>query len=732
MAQMCPNCSVDNPDDAQTCANCETILRGLLGKDTILSDRYRVESVLGCGAMGAVYLTTDNRLTGRRCAIKENKSDPGLPHKLQEQAREQFLGEASVLARLDHSRLPKVSDYFLENDREYLVMDYVDGDDLITVLYQSKAPLPEATVLEWADQVLDALEYLHTLEPQPIIHRDIKPANLRVNSRGRVKLVDFGLVKLLDPTNPATKVELRGLGTPAYAPLEQFADSHTHTDARSDIYALGATLYHMLTHVPPTEVHQRLIKPATLLPPRELNVNLSAQTEQALLKAMAIHPDERFQSAKEMRQALQQAATALQNGPVAAAPLLPKTAPAPARRLPVWIFALLGLIFLALVGGALYAFMFNGLSDAPGSVQPLALAGTSATNTPTPPLEVQPLSDAPTVPPGTSNTTDEADAPAAESTATPTATPEQPPTPTTTPTATSTATPTPQPVNSAPLSSIPNASLAGTLAYPVFNGTDFDLYFGQADGSGTALFREHASQPAFSPDGTRIAFHSWLNPWGLVTMPLPKSEPLIIANFVEDQLPTWTLDGNEIIYLSRREGDRKSRLVKVGSTQLNSSGAVLGEGEYPTVSATGDLIFRGWGNSGTGIRLADTNFNNLRPITRRDEDTAPALSPDGKKVAFMSQREGNWDIYVANADGSSPIRITTNPGEDGLPTWSPDGKVIAYISQRDGEWSMWVTLPTGEDQRQLFELEGSPDGYVGANRNASRGWTEERISWKIP
>ena len=95
----------------------------------------------------------------------------------------------------------------------------------------------------------------------------------------------------------------------------------------------------------------------------------------------------------------------------------------------------------------------------------------------------------------------------------------------------------------------------------------------------------------------------------------------------------------------------------------------------------------------------------------------------------MSRRDGNWDIFVANVDGSNPNRITSNPNEDGLPAWSPDGKAIAFVSLRDGEWGVWATLPTGEDQRLLFKMEGSPDGLVGANRNASRGWTEERISW---
>ncbi|MCG3212201.1 MAG: Serine/threonine-protein kinase PknD [Anaerolineae bacterium] len=719
MTQMCPGCSFDNSDEAQVCINCDSTLRGLLGKGSVLSQRYTAVGVLGYGAMGAVYLAEDNRLAGRRCAIKENRPDESLPDKLRGQAREQFLAEASVLARLDHSRLPKVSDYFVENNREYLVMDYVEGDDLVSVLTKSKQPLDEQTVLEWADQVLDALDYLHNHEPQPIIHRDIKPANLRVNSRGRVKLVDFGLVKLLDPSNPATKVELRGLGTPAYAPLEQFAGSQEHTDARSDIYALGATLYHLVTHIPPSEVHQRLFDPEALVKPRQLNPGLSEATEQAILKAMAVYPNERFQSAAEMRAALTEIAKGSQQPQPVAAPAQPRAAAAPPRRaMPLWLVSLLGVLLVGLVGSALYMFVFAGGNGGQALPRPIALAGSDPTATPAS-LSVQPLSDAPANEPTSAG-------PVVEPTATP------PPTDTPTlapPTATPTASPTTAPAAGSGGTAISPASLVGTIAYPVFNGTDFDLYFGRADGSGTMLFRKHASQPAFSADGTRIAFHSWLEPWGLVTMQLPDSEPLLIADFVEDQLPTWTSDGGEIIYLSRREGDRKSRLIKVGSTQLNSNGMVLGEGEYPTVASTGDLIFRGWGNSGTGLRLGSINFDNLQPVTQRDEDTAPSLSPNGRKVAFMSRREGNWDIFVANIDGSNPIRITSNPGDDGLPAWSPDGNVIAFVSQRDGKWGIWVTLPTGEGQRLLFELEGSPDGYVGANRNASRGWTEERISW---
>jgi len=214
-----------------------------------------------------------------------------------------------------------------------------------------------------------------------------------------------------------------------------------------------------------------------------------------------------------------------------------------------------------------------------------------------------------------------------------------------------------------------------------------------------------------------------------MTMPLAEGEPKLVANFVEDQLPTWSSDSSEIYFLSRREGDRKSRLMKVGSSQVRSAGSVLGEGEYPMIGQNGVLVFRGWGSTGAGIRLSTDPLSNVQSITDSDDDTAPALSPDGQRVAFMSRQDGNWEIYVVNIDGSEIQRLTDNAAEDGLPTWSPDGRVLAFVSNQGEGWGVWAMTPTGQDQQQLFAIEGSPDGFVGTNRDASRGWLEERISW---
>jgi TolB protein len=204
----------------------------------------------------------------------------------------------------------------------------------------------------------------------------------------------------------------------------------------------------------------------------------------------------------------------------------------------------------------------------------------------------------------------------------------------------------------------------------------------------------------------------------------------LIANFVEDQLPTWTADNQEIYFLSRRDGDRKSRLRKVGSLQTRSAGVVIGEGEYPTIGLSGPLVFRGWGSTGSGIRISANPLNDWQPLTDSDDDTAPALSPDGQKIAYMSRRAGNWEIYLINADGSDARRLTDNGADDGLPTWSPDGRAIAFVSNRGGRWAIWATTLDGNLQQELFAMEGSPDGFVGTDRNASRGWLEERISWK--
>jgi len=201
--------------------------------------------------------------------------------------------------------LPKVSDFFSTGGRDYLVMDFVPGKDLRTLMNEARQKnefLAERDVLNWASQLADALSYMHSQNP-PILHRDIKPGNLKLTPTGLLKLVDFGLVKIL-ALDEVTITILQGRGTALYTPLEQYGGDSGHTDARSDIYAFGATLYHLLTSHSPVEARELFLHPEALSPPRQLNPDISQRTERAVLWAMNLHPDERPQSVEIFKQAL--------------------------------------------------------------------------------------------------------------------------------------------------------------------------------------------------------------------------------------------------------------------------------------------------------------------------------------------------------------------------------------------------------------------------------------------
>ncbi len=260
----------------------------------ILHKRYKIERVIGQGGKGCIYLANDARLAGRLCAVKEVENDPSLSKALLQETREQFLQEARLLARLDHPNLPKVSDFFSILDKDYLVMDFVPGDDLRTLMIKSSQAgkfLPEKDVISWATQLGDALTYLHEQET-PILHRDIKPSNLKVTPSGLIKLVDFGLARLLAP-GEVTITILQGQGTAQYTPLEQYGGDSTHTDARSDIFSFAATLYHLLTNEAPANVRDRFLDPQALIAPRKINPLISPRTEKVILWGLQLHPDER-------------------------------------------------------------------------------------------------------------------------------------------------------------------------------------------------------------------------------------------------------------------------------------------------------------------------------------------------------------------------------------------------------------------------------------------------------
>lgn len=261
-----------------------------LSPGSILHARYRIVRTLGQGGFGTMYRVWDTTL-GRPCALKENlDSSPEI--------QRQFLREAKILANLLHPNLPRVTDYFIEGQQQYLVMDFIEGHDLQEMLEDRGGPLPENEVLPWIEQICDALNYLHTQKP-PVIHRDIKPANIKITPAGLAILVDFGIAKVYDP-QAKTTVGAQAV-TPGFSPHEQYGQGVT--DARTDIYALGATLYTLLTGVEPPESIQRVVRDPLVLP-RSLNPALSLRTSSALVKALQVDASQRFQSAADFKAAL--------------------------------------------------------------------------------------------------------------------------------------------------------------------------------------------------------------------------------------------------------------------------------------------------------------------------------------------------------------------------------------------------------------------------------------------
>ncbi|MEK7439936.1 MAG: FHA domain-containing serine/threonine-protein kinase [Chloroflexota bacterium] len=264
---------------------------------TILQDRYRIEAMLGQGGMGAVYRAFDLSLQVL-CAVKENTARR-RNQDLSAEITQQFEREAVILAGLLHQNLPRVTNYFKFGDDQYLVMDFVDGEDLAARLERC-GRFSEAETLKWIGQVCDALTYLHNHPRAPIIHRDVKPANIKITPEGRAMLVDFGLSKMHE-SNVSTIAGAKGWSS-GFSPPEQY-DLAT-TDTRSDQYALAATTYALLSGKIPPDALERKLGYIQLTPLRKIVPGVSESVDDAVVRAMSLDPDERFESIEAFRLAL--------------------------------------------------------------------------------------------------------------------------------------------------------------------------------------------------------------------------------------------------------------------------------------------------------------------------------------------------------------------------------------------------------------------------------------------
>jgi serine/threonine-protein kinase len=395
---------------------------GELTVGTILRGGYRIIRQIASGGMGAVYLAEHLGLNSQ-VALKEVREALLADPQERDLARKQFANEARLLANLRHPNLPGIRDFFEENGKQYLVMDFVQGETLQSLLDRVTAPLTQRQVIGWALQICNVLEYLHQ---QNIIFRDLKPGNIMLMPSGQIKLIDFGIAKVF---NPIKGTDTLKIGTPGYSPPEQYGGKGG-TDPRSDIYALGATLHHLITNHDPTQEMPFYFPTA---PARMFAPSVSASFEAVISKATHYERSSRYSSVAEMRQALE-------------ACLRPSKGNGTSLPIKVGILAaaLAGLMVICV--GSLVAAGFQGYGP---------LVALLATPTPTPTPTFTPTST-----------------PTPTSTFTPTMTPTN--TPTRTPTLTPTRTPTP---TFTPLPTLTPVPVRG-LSYFTFgrNGVSFDCY----------------------------------------------------------------------------------------------------------------------------------------------------------------------------------------------------------------------------------------------------------------
>lgn len=636
-----------------------------LARGTLLHGRYRIMEILGQGGMGSIYRAIDERL-GVEVAVKENFFTT------EEYAR-QFRLEAVILASLRHPNLPRVSDHFVEDEGQYLVMDYIEGEDLRQRM-ERRGTISEEEAVMIGAAVCDALTYLHTRKP-PILHRDIKPGNIKITPDGHIFLVDFGLAKVVEGSQ-ATSTGARAM-TPGYSPPEQYGTART--DARTDIYSLGATLYAALTGVIPEDGLARAMGNTELTPLRKRNPKVSRRLAAVIEKAMAIDPAERYQTAEEFKRALLAAKgiTERETGtytvpppsqpfalsesteqdksptPVSATnggkspipvPLVEEEQPfRPPKRKKRGIgclgWGLLGM-FLLFGAGLLGIYVYPQevrqiASSLPFSVFPVPLAAT-----PTAPVTEMATPLLPSETPLLSST-----ATALPASFTPTAT------------FVPTRTPTPVPPTSTPTpTETPLGGGYGQIAFAsAREGGLPQIFIMNFDGSDVRQLTnlpEGACQPEFAPDGTRLVFISPCKapqekyPGAALHMMNADGSGLMVLTNVPggDFDPAWSPSGGKIAFASLRDGKL-------------------------------DLYI---------LNLGDNSVTPLNILERGDTEAyQPTWSPDGKWLAFTRRRFDNYQIWAINLETGEKKQLTQSGSEykDFSPAWSPDGTYLLF-SQR--------------------------------------------------
>jgi serine/threonine protein kinase len=607
-----------------------------LEKGYLLYGRYRIESVLGRGGMGSVYKALDDNL-GIPVAVKENLFTT------EEYAR-QFRREATILAGLRHPNLPRVTDHFvIAGQGQYLVMDYIDGDDLRSRIEKGNLP-SERLAVDWARQICDALNYLHNRQP-PVVHRDIKPGNIRITSEGRAVLVDFGLARLME--GPTTTTGAKAM-TPGYSPPEQYGASRT--DSRTDIYALAATMYTLMTGAMPEDGLERALGQRTLTPLRTRNPKISAGVSSAIERALEVLPENRFQTVAEFQKALALAVPVTPQAATVSTPpkkigtgtlVPPAKAPPPKSRPPKrpiaanppqkgfpWGCAISGLFasIIVITSGMLFAFRGEEILALIQSItsQTPSIASEMQTQTALMPVFTVTSTEAPSQFP--ENGTD---------------TPE--------PSATNTPISTPM-------------GRAQSIAF-VSNRTGIpQIYTMDLDGQNLQQLTdelEGACQPDWSPDGTQLIFIS------------------------PCKSPTDSKYNKTAVFKINADGSGRTSLTKVPG------------GDYdPAWSPDGTkILVTSLQNNRQHIYVMDTNGDNRVDVsfTEGATDSQARWAPDGKRIIFVSMAGDQPIVFTGSIGSEQPWRQEFSAVT--FPTMSPDWSVSNYIIYVLGSRGQFVICP---------------------------------------
>jgi predicted Ser/Thr protein kinase len=693
---------------------------------SFLHNRYRIEGQLGKGGMGAVYLAYDETLQ-IKVALKENLN-------LNPESERQFHREATLLASLRHPNLPRVTDHFILEGRQYLVMDYIEGEDLHGISRKKRPSVSD--VLDWADGICDALSYLHSRKP-PIIHRDIKPANLKLQPDGNVVLVDFGIAKIFDQAQTTTGA--RGL-TPGYSPPEQYGGSRT--DERSDQYALAATIYSLLTGKAPADSIERMLKKEILTPASTINSDIPTPVDEALTTGLALDQDDRFPSVADFKSALHQpvsaatmpaptpavesaatvrvdlpagtGASTVQTDQVAAnlssgtvvVDSIPQEAPRRGSPL-VFLIPIVIVLLLILGGGGAYALFGGGL-------------GSGADSEPTDPIAVAIANPTETVQP--------TDTPPAEPIATiePSATAELP-------------TDTP-----APTEQVVMLGGGGLIAFSSDRGEGANMQIWVMDPDGEnprqlTFGPGDKAQPKWSPDGSRLLFAApggtddFNNDLGtdiFVINPDGTGLKNVTHSVGDESYPEWSPDGTQISFASTRVNDVNQVFILDAACMSQAEEDSCWDLDPRRISCTSEDFCAveyspAWSPDGSTIAVAASINNALGRIylrtpfggepTRFDRsDTIIgadhlAWSPDGTALAYTWIQPTFNEIYVVPADSPRSWVKLTNTLGNREPTYSPDGQFIAFTSTRDQNLEIYRMAADGSDPTNLSQSPTSKD-----------------------